>query len=82
METSIERFVEVGDCLRLDPLRGIHNEDGTFTRSYTSTYLVAEVNVAWSINEIEEVVFAIFRVPVHHGGCLCQHRDSSISFDL
>ena len=82
LEASIERMVKIRDCLCLDSLGGVHNEECAFTSSYTTADLVAEINVAGSINEIKKVVFAIFGIPEHHGGCLCQHCDSSLSFNL
>ena len=46
LQVSVERQVEVGERLRLDALRRVHQQDGALAGSEAPRYLVAEVDVA------------------------------------
>ena len=81
IQVCIKCMVEVRESLCLNAFGSINNEYGTFASSYTSTDLVSEVHMAWSVNQVQEVGLAIFRVCVDHRGCLGEHCDASLSLD-
>ena len=75
-------MVEVGDCLRLDALRGVNDEYGALTRPYRPAHLVGKIDVARGVDQVQQVSLTVFGVSVYHGGCLCKDCDASLSFDL
>ena len=46
----LDRLVDVGERLRLDPLRGVDHEQSTFARGKAARNLVCEVHVAGGIH--------------------------------
>jgi len=80
VQTPVERVVEVRDRLSLDSLRRIHQQQCALTSSDGATDLIGEVNVARSVNEVEQVLL-IF-VHVEHTDGLSYDCDSSFFFDL
>ncbi len=54
-EVLLERHVDVGQRLRLDPLRGVHDEQGALAGRQRPRDLVGEVHVAGGIDEVELV---------------------------
>ena len=55
LEVVLEREVAVGQGLRLDALRGVDDEDDAFTRGERAADLVAEVDVAGRVDQVEDV---------------------------
>ena len=51
----LEREVQVGQCLRLDPLGGVDDEQRAFARSQAAGDLVREVDVTRGVDQIEDV---------------------------
>jgi hypothetical protein len=51
--------VDVGQGLRLDPLRGVDDEDRALARLQAAADLVAEVDVAGRVDQVERVAQAV-----------------------
>ncbi len=61
----LESQVHVRECLGLDPLCGIDDEQRTFACGEGSAYLVREVNVPGSVDQIQLVGFTVARLIFH-----------------
>ena len=57
--------IRVRDCLRLNALRGVHNQKRPFACAHGTGNLIREVNVPWSVEKIEEVRLAVLRGVLH-----------------
>ena len=55
LEVVLEGEVAVGQGLGLDALRGVDDEDDTLTRGEGPAHLVAEVDVAGRVDQVEDV---------------------------
>ena len=80
LQVSVERQVEVGERLRLDALRRVHQQDGALAGGEAPRYLVAEVDVARRVDEVEHVVLALV-VPGQPDG-LALDRDAALALDV
>ena len=56
LEVVLEGEVAVGERLGLDPLGGVDEEDGALAGGQAAAHLVAEVDVAGRVDEVEDVV--------------------------
>ena len=54
-----QREVDVGQRLGLDALRGVDDEDGALARLEAAADLVAEVDVAGRVDQVEAVALAV-----------------------
>ena len=57
--------VEVGYCLGLHALRGVHHKQGALTGSDASRHLVGEINVSRSVYQVECIFLAVLGGVVH-----------------
>ena len=57
-QVVLERHVGIGERLRLDALRGVHDEQGALAGGEAPAHLVAEVHVAGCVDEVEQVLLA------------------------
>ena len=55
LEAVVDREVGVGQRLRLDALRGVHEQQRAFARGQRSRHLVPEVHVPRRVDQIEDV---------------------------
>ncbi len=76
VEAVLDREICVRERLRFDPLRGVDDEDGAFTRLQRPGYLVREVHVTGRVDEVELVP-----LPRHAHG-LCLDRDPPLALQL
>lgn len=67
--------------MSLNAFGGIHNEESSLTSSDGSGDLITEINVAWSVNEVQDIIQFV-GVSVKHGGCLSDDGDTAVTFDL
>ena len=65
-----EGEMDVGQCLRLDALRRVDDEDRTLARLERAADLVGKVDVAGRVDQVERVALAVARVvlEVHRAG--------------
>jgi hypothetical protein len=59
VQVVLEREVEVGEGLRLDSLCSIDEQDRALARGERAAHLVGEVDVPWSVDQIEDVRRAV-----------------------
>ncbi len=58
VEVVVEREIDVGHGLRLDALRGVHDEQRALAGREAARHLVGEVDVARRVDQVELVVAA------------------------
>ncbi len=68
LQVGFHRQVDVGERLRLDALRGIDDEQGALAGGERAGDLVAEVDVAGGVDEVELVADAVLRAEGHADG--------------
>ena len=56
---GVERLVDVGEGLRLDPLAGVDDEQRALAGGERPRHLVGEVDVAGRVHEVEDVELAV-----------------------
>ncbi len=61
LEVVLERQVEVGDGLRLDPLRGVDQQQRALAGHQRAPHLVREVDVTGGVDQVEMVAAAVAR---------------------
>ena len=59
LQVMVDGHIEVGDGLRLNPLRGIHHKERALTGSDAATYLVAEIHVSRCVDEVQDIFLAL-----------------------
>ena len=64
----LDRLVDVGERLRLDPLRGVDHQQRALARGKAAADLVGEVDVAGGVHEVEGVGEPVL------GGVVQAHR--------
>ena len=58
-EVGVDRLVGVGQRLRLDPLRGVDQQEGTLAGAHRAADLVGEIDVSRRVDEVEEIILAV-----------------------
>ena len=61
LEVVLDGKVGVGECLRFDALRGIHQQECAFAGGQRPGDFVAEVDVAGRVDQVEDVLAAVPR---------------------
>ena len=61
LEVVLDREVGVGERLRLDALRGVDQQQRALARGQRPRDLVAEVDVAGRVDQVEDVLLAVRR---------------------
>ena len=64
-ESLLDRLIGVGNRLRLDPLRRVHDQERPFAGCQGARYLVAEVHVARRVDEVQNPFFTVRGRVVH-----------------
>ena len=72
----LDRLVNVGKRLRLDPLCRVDDEERPFARGETAADLIGEVDVARRVHQVKDVAVVIQA----HG--LRFDRDAALFFDI
>ena len=76
----VNGHIEIGNRLSLYALSSVHHQEGALTSSDTARYLIAEVHVSRSIDEIEYIVFTVVLVLHLYGMAL--DGDATLSFQI
>ncbi len=77
----IQRLIDVGQRLRLDPLAGVHLQKRAFDGTHRAADLIGKVNVTGGVDQVEDVGLAILRrVFDPHGVGL--DRDTALALDI
>ena len=66
-QVVVDRHIKVGQGLRLDALRGVHEQHCAFACRQRARYLIGEVHMAWCVNHAEGVFRTIDRPRHAHG---------------
>jgi hypothetical protein len=81
LEPRVDREVEVRERLRLDPLRRIDQQQDPVARRKRARHLVAEVDMAGRVDEVELVGHAVLGDVLHaHGRGL--DRDPTLALEI
>ncbi len=59
MQVVLQGQVEVGERLRLDPLRGVDEQHRALAGGQRAGHLVGEVDVAGGVDHVQDVVGAV-----------------------
>ena len=73
--------IHIGQGLGLNPLAGIHNKQCPLTGLQRAAHLIGEVDVAWRIDQVEDVALSI-RSGVLHAGGLKLDRDAAFTLQF
>ena len=74
--------IQIADCLRLNTLRGINQQQRTFTGRDRAAHFVGEVNVTGRINEIEDVLFPVGGVYISHLDSMALDGDATLALQI
>jgi hypothetical protein len=77
----LDRLVDVGERLRLDPLRGVDHQQRAFAGGEAAADLVGEVDVAGGVHQVELVGLAVLRGVVEAHG-LRLDGDAALALDV
>ncbi len=67
LKIVLERKIEVAYSLRLNALRGVDHQQSALAGGNGTAHLIAEVDVTWSVNEVEHIILTTTLV-VHLDG--------------
>ena len=81
VQVGVERQVQVGQGLRLDALRGVHQQDRALAGGQGPGHLVGEVHVARGVDQVQHVLAAVPAPPGQADG-LALDRDAALALDV
>ena len=81
VQVVLQRQVQVGQRLRLDALRGVHQQHRTLAGGQRPGHLVGEVHVAGGVDEVQHVVAAVVGPP-RHPHALRLDGDAALALDV
>ncbi len=58
---GVDRLIDVGQRLRLDPLGGVDDQQRAFDRAHGAGNLVAEIDMAGGVDEVQDIGLAVLR---------------------
>ncbi len=80
-QVVVHREIGVGECLRLDALGRVHDEDRPLAGRERARHLVGEVHVPGRVDQVQDVVLAVAR-PVAEGHRPRLDRDAALLLEL
>ena len=80
-EVVLDGEVCVGERLRLDALRRVHHEQRALARGERARDFVAEIYVAGSVYEVEDVLLPVLRAVVE-ADCVRLNRDAALALQV
>ena len=80
-KSAVDREVRIGEGLSLDSLRSVDDENRSLTGGERTRDLVVEVDVAGSVDEVEEIVLAVVGGVDYADGARLD-RDSALTLEL
>jgi len=81
VQVGFERQVQVGQGLRLDALRRVHQQHRALAGGQGPGYLVGEVDVPGGVDEVQHVLGAVPAAPGQPDG-LALDRDAALALDV
>jgi hypothetical protein len=77
----LDRLVDVGQRLRLHPLRGVHHQQGALAGGEAPAHLISEVDMARRVHQVEHVIQPV-RGPVIEPHRLRLDRDPPLLLEI
>ncbi len=81
VQVMVESKVDVGQRLRLNPLRRIHYQDRAVTGRKAAGYLIVKVDMAGGINQVKNILFPILG-PVYNTDSLRLDRNPALPLQI
>ena len=81
LQVVLQRQIQVADGLCLNALGGVHNQQGAFACGNGAGHFVAEVDVAWGVDQVQHVVLAVLAAVLHLDG-VALDRDASLALQV
>ncbi len=82
LEPGLDSQVRVGDRLRLDPLRGVHDQQRALARGQAAGHLVGEVDVTGRVDQVQLIRLPVVRGLVEHSHRLRLDRDPALALEV
>ena len=85
VEVVLQRQVQVRECLRLDPLRGVDQQDSPLAGGERTGHLVGEVHVPRGVDHVQDVAAAgqfALAYPPRQAYRLALDGDAALAFDV
>ena len=80
LQIVVQREIGVRERLRLDALRGVHDEHRALAGGERPADLIVEVHVARRVDEVQRIGLAVARIVQTHGAGL--DRDAALALEL
>ena len=77
----LDRLIDIGEGLRLNPLRSVNDEQCAFASRQTARNFIGKIDVAGRIHQIELIGFAILRLIVETHS-LRLNRDAAFTLNI
>ncbi len=77
----VERLIDIGQRLRLDPLGGVDHQQRAFAGGEAAVHLIGEVHVARRVDQVQLVELAVLRAVVEPHG-LRLDGDAALALDI
>ena len=81
LQVVFQGQIHIGQGLGLHPLAGIHHEESSLTGLQGAAHLIGKVDVARSIDQVEDVVLPVCGLVFHAGG-LELDRDAPLPLEI
>ena len=81
IQIMIQSQVHVSQCLGLDSLCCVHHQDCAVAGCQASGHLIVKVHMSWGINQVENILFSIFRL-IYGSDRLGLDGDSSLPLQI
>ncbi len=81
IQIVIQRQIDIGQRLRLNALRRIHDKQRTLARSQTARYLIIEIDMPRRVDQIENIFLPVLG-PVHCAHGLRLDGDAPLPFQV
>ena len=81
LQIIIQGQIEVGDRLRLDPLRGIDDDQRTFASHEGAPHFVRKIDVPRGVDEIQQIVLPV-RGTVGERDRIALDRNAPLALDI
>ena len=77
----VDGLIDVGQCLGLNPLGGVDNQQGALTGGQRTAHLIGKVNMARRIHQIERIGLSVVRLIFQRNG-LSLDGDAAFLLDI
>ena len=78
---GVYSLINIGERLRLNPLRSVNNQKRPFTGLQRPRNFIGKVNVAWGIHQIKDIVLTVLCLVMQPNG-LSLDGDTALAFNI